>query len=187
MTLQPLLKHVKKNLNNRLFSLRKIRKYISDKAAVSIYKQTVLPIVDYPGFLLLSCCTSDRSDLQKAQNDILRVCFCSRLVDMVRISDLHKRANLLSLEQRMRKQLLWLMYNMSKDVRNRKIIARDLRSNNKYTFKTDNKVGTKYQRSPYYQGTFLWNELSPTEHFADTVQEFKKLVSRRYRMYENLL
>ena len=60
MTLQPLLKHVKKILHNRLFSIRKIRKYITDKAAISIYKHTIMPIVDYSGFMILSCCTGER-------------------------------------------------------------------------------------------------------------------------------
>ena len=187
MTLQPLLKHVKKIITNRLFSLRKIRKYINDKAAVLIYKQTLLPVVDYSGFLILSCCASDRYDLQTLQNDILRVCYRSRLTDRVRISDLHNKAKLLSLEQRMRKQLLWLMYNMSLDRNNRKVGARALRSNNKYIFKTDNKVGTKYQCSPYYKGTLLWNELPKDIQFAGDVYEFKKRVKRRYRKYENLL
>ena len=116
MTLQPLLKHVKKTITTRLFSLRKIRKYITEKTAVIIYKQTILPIIDHSGFLLLSCCVGDRYDLQKIQNDILRVCFRSVLIDRMKICDLHKRANLLSLEQRMRKQLLWLMFNMSLDL-----------------------------------------------------------------------
>ena len=189
MTLQPMLKYVKKIITNRLFSLRKIRKYINEKAAVSIglYKQTILPIIDYSGFFLLSCCASDRSDLQKIQNDILRVCYGSPLTDMIRISELHNRAKLLSLEQRMRIQLLWLMYKLSLDRTNRKVGERNLRSNNKYIFKTDNKIGTKHQRSPYYQGTLLWNELPHDVQFANCVYEFKKLVRRRYRNYENLL
>ena len=187
MTLQPLLKHVKKIVTNRLFSLRKIRKYINEKAAVSIYKQTILPIMDYSGFLLISCCVSDRADLQKIQNDILRVCYGSRLVDRIKISDLHERSNLLSLEQRMRKQLLWLMYIMSLDHHNRKIGPRNLRSNNNYVFKIDNKIGTKYQRSPYYQGTLLWNELSRDLQFADNIYDFKKRVKRRHTKYENLI
>ena len=83
----------------------------------------------------------------------------------MKICDLHKKANLLSLEPRMRKQLLWLMFNMSLDPNNRKIGPRTLRSNNKYIFKTDNKVGTKYQRSPFYQGTILWNELPKDVQF----------------------
>ena len=59
----------------------------------------------------------------------------------------------------MQKQLLWLMYNTAIDRNNRKIGERNLRSNAKYIFKTDNKVGTKYQRSAYYLGTLLWNDL----------------------------
>ena len=133
------LKHVKKTITTRLFSLRKIRKYITEKTAVIIYKQTILPIIDHSGFLLLSCCVGDRYDLQKIQNDILRVCFRSVLIDRMKICDLHKKANLLSLEQRMRKQLLWLMFNMSLDPNNRKIGPRTLRSNNKYIFKTNTK------------------------------------------------
>ena len=105
---------------------RKIRKYITDNAAISIYKQTILPIIDYTGFLLLACCKSDCSDLQKVQNDILQICYRSKLVDKVSMLDLHKKAKLLSLEQRMQKQLMWLMSNFSLDVKNRRIEVRDL-------------------------------------------------------------
>ena len=75
------------------------------------------------------------------------------------------------------------MFNMSLDLTNRKIGPRTLRSNNKYIFKTDNKVGTKYQRSPFYQGTILWNELPKDVQFTDNMYKFKKLVKRMYRKY----
>ena len=97
MTFQPMLKQVKKTITNRLFNLRKIRKYITDKAAVSIYRQTIVPIIDYSGFVNITCCKSDQYDLQKIQNDILRVCYRSHLNERIKISDLH----MLSLEQRM--------------------------------------------------------------------------------------
>ena len=51
------------------------------------------------------------------------------------------------------------MYVDSLNVDNRKQRNRLLRSNEKYISKTDRKIGTKYQRSPYYIGTLLWNEL----------------------------
>ena len=51
-----------------MFYLRKIRKYLNEKAAVSIYKQSILPIVDYAGFLLLSCGVCQRCDTVKAAN-----------------------------------------------------------------------------------------------------------------------
>ena len=78
---------------------------ITEKAALSIYKQTILPVLDYAGFLLLSC-NSDCSDLQKMQNDILRICYRLKLSDQVSIKELHKKSKMLSLEQRMQKQLL---------------------------------------------------------------------------------
>ena len=61
--------------------------------------------------------------------------------------------NIISLKQRMHRQLLWLMYIEPKTLTNRKISERDLRSADKYIFKIDSKIGTKYQRSPFYLGT----------------------------------
>ena len=144
MTLQPLIKHVKKSITNKIFNLRKIRKHLNEKAAVSIYKQTTLPIIDYGGFLLVTCGVTERSDLQKMQNDIIRFCCKVTLHENVSIKDLHKRCKNISLEQRMRKQLLWLMYIDSKNVENRKTCESDLRSGEKYIFKIDRKIGTKY-------------------------------------------
>ena len=187
MTIQPMLKHVKKLVTNKIFVLRKIRKFLTEKAAVSIYKQTILPIIDYAGFLLLACNVSDRSDLQKMQNDILRICYKAKLSDQVSIKELHNRSKMLSLEQRMRKQLLWLMYIDSLNVNNRKITNRVLRSNDKYIFKVDIKIGTKYQHSPYYKGTLLWNELPASTQMITDIVRFKQLISRNYRVYENLL
>ena len=131
MTLQPMLKHVKRMLTNKIFILRKIRKFLTEKASLSIYKQTILPILDYSGFLLLSCNVSDRSDLQKMQNDILRICLRIKLTDHISIKEIHKKAKMLSLEQRMRKQLLWLMYIDSLNVNNKRQNNRVLRNNDK--------------------------------------------------------
>ena len=36
-----------------------------------VYKQTILPIIDYAGFLLISCRKDDKNNLQKLQNEIL--------------------------------------------------------------------------------------------------------------------
>ena len=187
MTLQPLMKHIKKSITNKIFNLRKIRKYLNEKAAVVIYKQTILPLIDYAGFLLLSCGISERSDLQKMQNDILRICCKITMNDHVSIKDLHKRCKIISLEQRMQKQLLWLMYIESKNVENRKVCERDLRSADKYIFKVDRKIGTKYQRSPYYMGTLLWNGLTTTTQFARDIFLFKQIIGKRYPLYEKLV
>ena len=70
MTLSPLISHINKVVSNKAKTLFKIRKYITTKCALAIYKQTILPLFDYTGFLIISCNRSDRKDLQIIQNNI---------------------------------------------------------------------------------------------------------------------
>ena len=60
LTLSNLYSETKKLASNRLFNLRKLRRYITEKSALAIYKQTILPVFDYVGFVLISCNKSDR-------------------------------------------------------------------------------------------------------------------------------
>ena len=52
---------------------------------MAIYKQMILPMIDDAGFLLICCRLGDKADLQKMQNDILRICCGSRIADRVSI------------------------------------------------------------------------------------------------------
>ena len=79
------------------------------------------------------------------------------------------------------------MYIDSLNRDNRKVCERDLRSRDKYIFKVDRKIGTKYQHSPYYKGTLLWNELNVGTQFARDVMIFKQFVGMKYKRYENLI
>ena len=74
MNLKSLLCDVKKRISNKIFLLRKLRRYITLDSALLIYKQTIMPIFDYAGFMLLSLGVEDKKDLQIMQNDAL--CFC---------------------------------------------------------------------------------------------------------------
>ena len=106
MNLTSLLSDVKNNVSGHLFKLRKIRQTTTTFCAILIYKQTILPLLDYAGFLLFSLNASDRYDLQILQNDALRTCYNVRLRDCMSIKKLHAEANLLSLDQRQIIQLL---------------------------------------------------------------------------------
>ena len=97
MELTELLSGVRKTINCHLFKLQKIRKYISVECSVLIYKQTILPLLDYAVFFLLnSCNVSD--DLEVLQNDCLRTCFNVYRRDHMSVVVLHKDAKLLSLD-----------------------------------------------------------------------------------------
>ena len=87
--------------------------------SITLYNNGVRRVKQFSiiaGFMLITCNKENRSDFQKLQNDILRICTLFCLADRVSIQELHTKCNIISLEQRMRKQLLWLMYILSKDV-----------------------------------------------------------------------
>ena len=135
MSLSPLVKNIKKRVSNKIFMLRKIRKFLTFHASVIVYIQTILPIIDYAGFMLISCKKDDKNDLQKLQNDVLRICTRNKMSDRVSIPELHAKCKIISLEQRMRKQLLGLMYLLSRDKAYLKTANRVTRSADNICFK----------------------------------------------------
>ena len=53
MILEWLFKNTNRKINNKIYNLRKIEKYVSFKTAVQIHKQTILPVLDYGCLLFL--------------------------------------------------------------------------------------------------------------------------------------
>ena len=99
MSLKPLLSHIKKITTSKISTLSKIRKYMTTDSALAIYKQMILPLFDYSGFLLISCYKTDREDLQVIHNNALRLCLDIRLTDRISLIEIHRKANLVGLEQ----------------------------------------------------------------------------------------
>ena len=187
MSLIPLMKNIKKRVNNRMFQLRKIRKYINKQAAIMIYKQTILPIFDYAGFLLISVNAGDKHDLQVMQNDALRFCNGLKLLDMMPVALLHNSVHLLSLEQRRQKQVLKIMFIQAKKGRSRVVTNVNTRSQTKYVFKTETEIGRKYEKSSYYLGTILCNGLDRETQDSDSIFSFKRKIDKVYKKYNPLM
>ena len=87
----------------------------------------------------------------------------------------------------MRKQLLWLMYLLSKDINLLRIPPCETRNASKSVFKLPTRITPKFERSPFYIGTKLGDELSINVQKANSGFEFKKEIEKRYRKYEDLL
>ena len=146
----------------------------------------VLPVLDYAGFLLISCNLGERRELQLLQNDALRTCCLYNRADHVRIEDLHKNVHLLGLEQRRIKQLLRLMYLHSKDPDVLKVAERHTRNSTKVVFKTMGKCKTVYLNSPFYKGKLLWDKLTENVQKSGTLHEYMKVVNHMYNQYETI-
>ena len=59
------------------------RIFIDKKAALLVYKQAILPYIDYAGFILTACNLGQKRDLQILQNNALRTCLRYQMADHV--------------------------------------------------------------------------------------------------------
>ena len=86
-------------------------------------------------------------------NDILGICCGYKVFDRVSIKRLRNECKMLSIEQRMHKQMLWLMFLLSKKGKYLKTEQRNTRSFNMVKFEVPNKITHVYEHSPYHTGT----------------------------------
>ena len=105
----------------------------------------------------------------------------------MRIDLLHSRCKIVSLEQRRRNQLLYLMYKKSKDPSLLKLFPRNTRGSMRKVFRTANYEGTLYKQSPYYTGAKLWDALSVVDIDLPDIFAFKARLKRLSNVYVDLL
>ena len=165
LTMKNHIENVCKSVQRKYGILRKIRRYISCKTALLVYKVMIRPHFDYGDYLIDSGTQCNIDKLEKIQNRILRTVEYENRVgkreDMVKLKSAY---NIEDLATRGKRNLLKLMFKHSLDKENIDYHRPDrvLRSNDKVKLKSRFTRITKIQRSPYYRGVQLWNML-PTE------------------------
>ena len=141
---------------------------IPQKTACLIYKQTILPVLDYCGYIHSGLTSNIQRRLQHLQNRCLRV--CRRTNMRHRVADLHVECNCDYLDVRYDLQLLLLIRKYLKseahEAEDFGIILKRANANGALTrsatsvelvYPTDNKLS--YRNSPLYRGVDLWNKL----------------------------
>ena len=187
MTMVPEYKAVYRRVEHKIFMLGKLRYFIDKRAALLVYKQAILPFMDYAAFVLMSCGKGSKKDMQILQNNALRICLRYCMVDHVTVEQLHEEAKLQSLEQRRNFQVLKLLYDCSKDIKYLKRTANRTRAEAKIVFDIPDKCTTKFLISPFYKGTQVWNSLPENVQRSPNDYVFSKHIKPMYSMYANLL
>ena len=187
MNLTSFLSDVKKSVLQKLYNLCKLRYYVSEKGALAIYKQTILPLFEFSGFMLIACTKSDGHDLQVIQNDALHTCFNVKRRDKVSILKMHIKANLLRLEQRCTMQLLRLMYVHKSNPVNLIHLVRNTRAADLDQFYVERYSNCKYKNSPFYKGVEIWKMLPNDLVTTDTQMQFRLALKARYKNYDPTL
>ena len=164
--------------NRKLFTLRRIRPYITQRISALIYKQFVLPILDYADFLVESAPLKEVNLLNKLQERAIKQIQFGEHINpgQERIEDIY---NIVPLKERRRKHHLSLMYRLSiipsyLEVKRPEI---NLRSRKKIKFSVPVTKLTKVTKSPYYRGVSLWDRLTVEVQRATTKVRFKQLIT----------
>ena len=148
-----------KKYSYKIYQFGKIKKYITTDTRILVYKQTILPLVEYVSFMLCLNSAHEVDKLQKLQNRCLRMCLNINNPRDMSVAMLHTTARVDELNVRREIHLSNLMYDLKSNGHFKKKGYRDTRSTEKYVFETEIVHSSIYSRSPYYRGAAIWNLL----------------------------
>ena len=164
-----------KKLNYKSCFFRKIRQFINDETAITIYKSTILPIIEYADFVYDYNIKYLNDKLQVYQNQCLYTVYNQhRLPYHLKESTetLHRRACLMRLQHRRKSHLLTYAYKLS---------GRDDLLDNReiHTRRHDGKLFLipkvnhfKYVQNPSYRAMRDWNTLDIGLRNSVTKEQF---------------
>ena len=159
-------------LAQRLNSFRKIRRCMSERSAITIYKATILPVFDYNDIIYYLLNKQQLAKLQRMQNRALRLVFSGRILS---VADMHEVAGVNYLEQRRDAHMLGLMYNRTKDQKYRDDRVRTTRQGDAVLLKVPRANSTKFMNSPIFRGSTMWNRLPVELRQVESRYAFKIL------------
>ena len=157
----------------KIKQLKRMRKFLNTKAAMLVYKNMILPILEYGDIFLVAASKENRRKIQTLQNKALRV---AHRVDRYYDSDLvHNESKLLKLKYRREQHLLQFMFTKKNEPSllkpSRPGVA--TRASTKHNFRLRKPITEKYKRCASYQGPLKWNRLPHSVQLSDNSAIFK--------------
>ena len=150
-------KHVQKTINRvtlKLKKLRRMRSFLDTRAALLVYKNMILPMLEYGDIYLVGSSAENRRKMQTLQNKGLR---CALSGDSDTSTDLlHDEAKLSKLTYRRNVHLLSHMYDQAEQGKNLKPKRKEgiiTRSHGKQLLKLKKPSTEKFKKKPNLQGS----------------------------------
>ena len=166
-----------KKVGFKLYTLTLMRRFLTLKTSLLIYKVMIMPHFDYVDFVIDSAtkkCTERVERLHKRA--VRKIENSSDSEHKEDYEKLLKAYGLTTLYQRRIEHLLIFMYKKSKINQDFLVVQRpkiELRSRNKVKFKQAFTDKTKVINSPLYRGIHLWNQLPSATQRIEDLNTFK--------------
>ena len=159
-------------IKSKLHLLKRTRLYTNQETTLLLYKQMVLPILEYCPLVIDGGPVGAVRKLQTLQNDCLRICKSIADPRDIRVHDLHLECKLDELAYRRNKQILSYMYSISRKADEVLVPTRVLRANLKVQLKPKRVIKDIYTMSPYFRGSRLWDRLQPEQQRSPNTLAF---------------
>ena len=147
-------KKVISQIQLKLNQFKKIRKFINKRAAILIYKCTILPVMEYADFIQEQRIIYINKPLQKFQNQGLSIAHNQHILpyDQRDSSEtLHRNSRLVRLVHRRRLHLLQFAFQLKNDISLLDIRDIPTRRRAGIVFKILKSSHYKYPKNPYYR------------------------------------
>ena len=182
LTLKQQLSITQRNVSHKLYLFKKIRNYLSNKAAKDVLKAMVLSYIDYANIFFTLCNKADNDKLQVLQNNAMRMCCNIRNPREASVRQLHKDLNLLTVQNRRYVTLLCCIYRHVKSGYIQTVERTEVhtRANMTNIIKLPIARSKQFQNSPFYFGVKMWNALPISLRSAVDLKGFKKELKSLY-------
>ena len=166
-----------KKISYKLYTMNIMRRFISERTALLIYKVMIMPHYDYVDFVIDSATTEKTTRLERLHKHAIRTIeYAINQENRRSLDELYDKYNLTSLYQRRVEHLLLFMYKISKNITKNIETQRPKIELRRVKFKYNFTNIAKVQNSPYYRGEFLWNQLPDELQSLAEISTFKKRV-----------
>ena len=165
-----------RKVSTKIYQLTKMRPFLSKKAALLVYKNMILPILEYGDIFIHSASKKSRKKLQTLQNKALK---CALSKDkLYNTENLHNEAKLLKLKDRRHVHILLHMFQLAqipgfKLWKAYQTTGVKTRSSKKKLISFRRPNNERYRKSITYQGPKLWNSLPAHIQKMDSYHDFK--------------
>ena len=174
------IEKIVKKISFKIYILTLMRRFLTLKTSLLVYKVMIMPHFDYVDFVIDSSnkdCTDRLERLHKRA--IRKIEYKFDCENKTAFDILLKTYNLTTLYRRRAEQLLFFMYKkrkLDKDMLQLQRHKMELRSKNKVQFKHIFTDKTKVQNSPILRGIFLWNQLPANVQNMEILPHFKSAI-----------
>ena len=161
----------------KLKQFQRMRSFLNAKAALMVYKNMLLPILEYGDVFISATSCDNRKRLQVLQNKGLR-CALNRGIE-TSTDDLHAEADLLKLKYRREQHVLNFMFDQAQDpslCRTRSLNTVKTRSSSKKLLRIKRPYTEKFKKTLAYQGPKKWNALPEPLQHTQTKVTYKAMV-----------